>query len=45
MIGKGGGKQDLAQIGVMVKNGKPPPDQTKTTKHFCRTGKKSGKDW
>ncbi len=45
MIGKGGGKQDQSQIWRLVSNGNGHPDQTKTTKHFCRTGKKSGKVW
>ena len=28
-----------------VRVGKPAPDQIKSTKCFCRTGKDSGKDW
>ena len=45
IIGKGLAWPAPTQIQRMVSIGKPPPDQTKTTKHFCRTGKKFGRHW
>ena len=44
-VGKGHRPEGLTQNGGMVKNGKPPADQTKNTKCFSRGGKKYGKQW
>ena len=45
MIGKGVPRQALSQIGGMVRNGKSPADQTKTTNGFRIASKDLGKGW